>query len=132
MSKKILVIGSSNTDMVVKSEKIPKPGETILGGKFFMNPGGKGANQAVAASKSGASVSMIARVGSDQYGEKAIKALADKGINTDSMHVVSDAPTGIASITVNEAGENSIVVFSGANGTLTAVDIDQEIHLFLY
>src|SRR5690606_15034283 len=81
-SASILVIGSSNTDMVVKSDRIPLAGETILGGDFFMNPGGKGANQAVAAARLGGKVAFIARVGSDIFGERAIAHFSQEGIDT--------------------------------------------------
>ena len=85
---KIIVIGSSNTDMVIKSKHLPRPGETILGGSFLMNPGGKGANQAVAAAKLGGDVVFVARVGDDLFGREAVEGFKKAGINTD--FVVTD------------------------------------------
>jgi ribokinase len=119
----ILVIGSSNTDMVVGSNRIPLPGETILGGDFFMNPGGKGANQAVAAVKLGGKVAFIARVGSDIFGEQAIAHFTQEGIGTSAVITDTIHPSGIALITADEAGENCIVVAPGANGSLLPEDI---------
>lgn len=121
----IVVIGSSNTDMVIKSAYLPKPGETILGGTFFMNAGGKGANQAVAAARLGGNVSFIAKVGNDIFGKEAIASFVKEGINT--AHVFTDAsqPSGVALINVDEKGENCIVVASGANATLSVTDIDE-------
>ena len=113
-ANKITVIGSSNTDMVIKASKLPAPGETILGGDFFMNPGGKGANQAVAAARLGGNVSLVAKVGNDIFGQQA-KALFE----ADNTY-----PSGIALITVDQHGENCIVVASGANGSLTTKEID--------
>ncbi|WP_152267285.1 ribokinase [Agriterribacter humi] len=121
----ILVIGSSNTDMVVKSNRIPLPGETILGGNFFMNPGDKGANQAVAAARLGGKVTFIARVGSDIFGEQAIAHFKQEGIDTFGVIVDPHHASGVALITVDEFGENCIVVASGANGFLLPEDILQ-------
>lgn len=122
---KIVVIGSANMDMVVKTDHIPVPGETVLSGSFFMNPGGKGANQAVAAARLGADVSFISRLGTDLFGKQFSGLLADEGINT--RYLVSDAllPTGVALITVDKKGENSIVVAPGANAGLTIDDMEQ-------
>ncbi|MFM7022081.1 MAG: ribokinase [Flavobacteriales bacterium] len=119
----IIVIGSSNSDMVIQSEKLPKPGETVLGKKFFMNPGGKGANQAVAASRLGGAVLFIARVGNDLFGKQAVFTFKKEGI--DASFVVSDTqnPSGVALISVDEKGENSIVVAPGANNALNVDDI---------
>ena len=122
----ILVIGSSNTDMVVKSNRIPLPGETILGGDFFMNPGGKGANQAVAAARLGGKVAFIARVGSDIFGQQAIAHFKQEGIDTFGVIVDPYHASGVALITVDEFGENCIVVASGANGFLLPEDILQQ------
>jgi ribokinase len=121
--KRIVVIGSTNTDMVVKAARIPAPGETILGGRFLMNPGGKGANQAVAAARLGGEVTFVAKVGDDLFGREA-KALFEKeGINI--RHVFTDAsePSGVALIMVDAKGENCISVASGANGALTSADL---------
>lgn len=123
---KVVVIGSSNTDMVVRSKKIPLPGETLLGGDFDVIAGGKGANQAVAAARSDANVSFIAKVGNDNFGEKAIQAYKNDNIDTSNIFVDSDKPSGIAIIIVDETtGQNSIVVAPGANGNLQPKDIDK-------
>ena len=120
---KILVAGSSNTDMVIRTKKFPKPGETILGGKFFMNPGGKGANQAVAAARLGGSVTFVGKIGDDIFGKQAVQLLEDEGINVGNVVSDPDTPSGVAMITVDENGENSIVVAPGSNGTLNHADI---------
>ena len=124
MTKKpILVVGSSNTDMIIKVRRIPKPGETILGGEFAMAAGGKGANQAVGAARAGGAVTFIARVGRDMFGDKAVGGFIADGINVD--HVVRDrtTPSGVALIFVAENGENSIAVASGANANLALADL---------
>ena len=119
----ILVVGSSNTDMIIKMERIPKPGETIIGGEFASAAGGKGANQAVGAARAGGAVTLIARVGQDMFGDKAIAGFIADGINVD--HVVRDrtSPSGVALIFVGQNGENSIAVASGANARLTPADV---------
>jgi ribokinase len=124
---RIVVIGSSNTDMVIKSRKLPAPGETILGGTFLMNPGGKGANQAVAAARLHGKVTFVAKTGNDIFGSEA-KHLFDKE-QIDTRFLISDEnnPSGVALINVDENGENSIVVASGSNGTLSAYDINEEV-----
>lgn len=127
---KIIVVGSSNTDMVIQSARIPRPGETILGGSFFMNPGGKGANQAVAAARLGGQVHFICKVGQDVFGDMARQQFNTEGIHTD--YVISDPnlPSGVALINVDAQGENSITVASGANGNLGIVDIEHADALF--
>ncbi|NNV55622.1 ribokinase [Limnovirga soli] len=122
-SKKILVVGSSNTDMVIKSAHIPKPGETIIGGTFFMNAGGKGANQAVAAARLGGDVDFIAKTGNDIFGKQALALFNAEGIHTQGVLTDAAHPSGVAMITVDDKGENSIVVASGANAALTVDDI---------
>lgn len=124
---RIIVIGSSNTDMVIKSKKLPAPGETLLGGTFLMNPGGKGANQAVAAARLGGDVTFVTKTGNDIFGSEA-KSLFDKE-KIDTRYIIKDEvnPSGVALITVDEYGENSIVVASGSNGTLSAYDIDDKV-----
>jgi len=124
---KIIVIGSSNTDMVIKSKKLPAPGETILGGTFLMNPGGKGANQAVAAARLGGNVTFVTKTGNDIFGAEALNNFATEGINT--RYSVQDPvnPSGVALITVDDKGENSIVVASGSNGTLSPADLSSEL-----
>lgn len=124
-TSRILVIGSANTDMVVKANKLPLPGETILGGTFIMNPGGKGANQAVAASRLGGNVILVAKVGDDLFGKQTIEVLKKENINTDYVFVDEDTPSGTALIMVNEEGENCIVVAPGANANLLPEDIER-------
>jgi len=119
----ILVIGSSNTDMVIKTEKLPAPGETILGGTFFMNPGGKGANQAVAASRLGGKVTFIAKRGNDLFGDQTVELLSKEGIDTQYIAKDTELPSGVALITVNSKGENNIVVAPGSNSSLLPEDL---------
>jgi ribokinase len=121
--KKIIVIGSSNTDMVIKTEKLPTPGETILGGKFLMNPGGKGANQAVAASRLGGKITFITKRGNDLFGNQAVGLLMREGVDTQYIVKDPELPSGVALITVDSTGENSIVVAPGSNGNLLKEDI---------
>ena len=121
--KKIVVLGSTNTDMVVKSARIPAPGETILGGRFLMNPGGKGANQAVAAARLGGDVVFIAKVGDDLFGREARSLFAKEGIRTDYVFTDPNEPSGVALIMVDDKGENCIAVASGANGLLSPADL---------
>lgn len=125
---RIVVIGSTNTDMVVKSKKIPEPGETIIGGTFFMNPGGKGANQAVAAARLNGEVTLVTKTGNDYFSEQAKHIFDFEGIET--KYIVNDPrnPSGIALIMVDQDGENCIVVAPGSNGTLSAYDIDDEVY----
>ena len=123
--KSILIIGSSNTDMVIKANHFPVPGETILGGEFFMFPGGKGANQAVAASRLGGNVTFIAKVGSDIFGNQALQQFKKEGISTEFIISDKENPSGVALITVDAKGENTIVVAQGANGSLSPTDIQK-------
>ncbi len=120
---KIVVIGSSNTDMVIKSARIPGPGETVLGGQFVMAAGGKGANQAVAAARLGAQVVLVARVGQDVFGAQAITNFQAEGISTDFVKLDEHAPSGVALILVDDSGENVISVAPGANATLSKEDV---------
>ena len=122
--KKIIVIGSTNMDMVVKTSHIPVPGETVLSGSFFMNPGGKGANQAVTIARLGGEVVFISKVGNDVFGKQSSQLLDDEGINTFYMLSDNELPSGVALITVDEVGENSIVVASGANGNFLPSDLE--------
>lgn len=124
-SNKILVVGSSNTDMTVKSPSLPKPGETIIGGDFLMGPGGKGANQAVAAKRLGGDVSFVCKVGRDIFGDNAIATYEKEGLDTSEI-LRSDKPSGVALILVDSEGENCISVASGANGDITPADIDSK------
>ncbi|HPR85218.1 MAG TPA: ribokinase [Prolixibacteraceae bacterium] len=125
--KKILIVGSSNTDMVIKTHKFPVPGETILGGRFLMNAGGKGANQAVAAARLGGLVTFVGKIGDDIFGKQAVQQLEDEGINVDFVAVDPENPSGVAMITVDRNAENSIVVAPGSNGTLSSVDFDRAV-----
>ena len=119
MPDSIFVIGSSNTDMVILSDRLPKPGETILGGHFLMNSGGKGANQAVAAARLNGRVYFVANVGNDAFGQQAIKQFVMEKINTDFISVDTIHPSGVALINVGANGENCITVAPGANAYLT-------------
>jgi ribokinase len=123
MSKKIVVVGSTNMDMVVTTHHIPVPGETVLGGSFFMNPGGKGANQAVAVARLGGDAVFISKMGNDVFGKQSSQLLDEEGINTFYLLSDNDLPSGVALITVDQAGENSIVVASGANANLLPADL---------
>lgn len=122
MAKKILVIGSSNTDMTVKSRRMPAPGETVTGGTLHMGPGGKGANQAVAAQRLGGDVSFVCKVGNDIFGDNALAGYEREGIDI-SRSMRSEQPSGVALILVDESGENSISVAPGANDDITVGDI---------
>lgn len=123
--KNIVVIGSSNTDMVVKTTHLPIGGETVLGGDFFMNAGGKGANQAVAAARYGNRVVFVAKTGNDLFGEQVRASMKEDGIVTDYVFVDPEHPSGVALITVNQEAENCIVVAGGANMYLDKNDIDK-------
>jgi ribokinase len=120
----IVVVGSSNMDMVIKLKTLPEPGETVIGGEFIMAAGGKGANQAVAAARLGGEVTFMARVGQDMFGRQAIQDLQKEGINTDYIVEDDNDPSGVALIFVDRKGENSIGVASGANNKLSEEDID--------
>ncbi len=122
---KIVVVGSSNTDMVVRAAKIAGPGETILGGEFIMVPGGKGANQAVCAAKLGADVKLVARVGDDVFGQASLDNFHKVGIDTKFVTTDREHPSGIALISVDAKGENAIVVAPGANNALSPEDVDR-------
>ncbi len=120
---RIVVVGSVNTDMVVKGRQLPTPGETVTGGHFVMAAGGKGANQAVAAARLGAEVTLVAKVGQDIFGDQAIKNFHREGIQTDYLLRDGRNATGVALILVDERGENLISVASGANHALTPSEI---------
>jgi len=122
---KIVVVGSANTDMVIKADRIPAPGETVIGREFVMAPGGKGANQAVAAARLGAEVTFVARLGSDVFGDRAIAGYEQEGIDTTWIVRDPETASGVALIFVDEAGENSIAVASGANARLTPEDVER-------
>jgi ribokinase len=120
---RIVVVGSSNTDMVIKAPRLPRPGETVTGGSFFRAHGGKGANQAVAAARAGGQVTFIASVGADDLGEDAIAAFQEDGIDTTCVRRRADAPSGVALIVVDAAAENAIAVAEGANALLSVEDV---------
>ena len=121
---KLTVVGSSNTDMVVKTPRFPVPGETIIGGEFFMFPGGKGGNQAVAASRMGGDVSFITSLGDDIFGQNAMAGYKDEDIDMSGSIVHPNQASGVALITVNAEGENEIVVASGANNLLNVSHLE--------
>ena len=122
---RIVVVGSSNTDMVVKGRRLPGPGETVKGGQFVMAAGGKGANQAVAAARLGAQVTLVAKVGADVFGDQAIAGYQKDGISTDFIFRDPAGHTGIALILVDDKGENLISVASGANNALMPQDVEK-------
>ena len=122
MKRKILVIGSTNTDMTAFCDRMPLPGETVFGNDFVTGPGGKGANQAVAAKRLGGEVSFICKVGNDIFGENTIRHFEEEGFDTKYV-MRSSKPSGVALITVDKDAENSIVVASGANNDYTEEDI---------
>src|ERR1700730_5688133 len=123
MKPSIVVAGSSNTDMVIKADHLPAPGETILGGIFFMNPGGKGANQAVAAARLGGNVTFIAKIGNDIFGRQSKQRFEEEKINTSYMLLDPEQPSGVALITVDKDAENCIVVAPGANACMSPDDL---------
>ncbi|SDM39875.1 ribokinase [Catalinimonas alkaloidigena] len=125
LAPSIVVVGSSNTDMVVKATRLPAPGETVVGGTFLMNPGGKGANQAVAAARLGGAVTFVAKVGDDVFGQQAREGFRQEGLDTSWVLTDAEHPSGVALITVDEHGENCIVVAPGANGTLTPDELQR-------
>jgi ribokinase len=122
MAPQILVVGSINVDLVVAAARLPRPGETIEGGRFEQHFGGKGANQAVAAARAGARVALIGAVGDDAYGHASVEALRAEGVDVGGVRFVSE-PTGVALIAVAESGENQIVIAPGANAALRPSDV---------
>ena len=126
MARDVYVVGSVNVDLVVvRLATLPRPGETVSGGTFERHGGGKSANQAVAAARQGAAVRMIAAVGDDDLGEEAIALLEAEGIDVSAVERLASAPTGVALIAVDEAGENQIAVASGANAELAAEAVER-------
>ena len=126
MTSNVVVIGSINVDLVVTADRLPLPGETVLGGRFAIHHGGKGANQAVAAARAGAHVTMIAAVGSDDHGEGSVASLSEEGIDVSRVRRFDQEPTGVALIVVGPRGENQIAVAPGANASLVLDDADRE------
>ena len=124
MAPRIAVVGSANTDLITFSDAFPRPGETIFGRNFDLGFGGKGANQAIAARLCGADVVMVARVGSDLFGEATINNFKSFGIDTTHVQIVPGVPTGVAPIFVDPSGQNRIIVVKGANDRLLPADVD--------
>lgn len=126
--KPIVVVGSINLDLVARATRIPRPGETLLGGEFAMHPGGKGANQAVAVARLGYPARMIGRVGSDGFGTQMRESLTRAGVDAEGVRI-SPGATGVAMIVVAETGENGIVVAPGANALLKPEDLDASLDI---
>lgn len=124
--RNVLVVGSSNTDITVQVGRLPAPGETVLGEKFYMAHGGKGANQAVSAKRAGADVVFIGRVGRDDFGKRALRNLEVEGIDLRDVVVDEQARSGVALIFVDYSGENTIAVAPGANRRLRPEDVKDE------
>jgi ribokinase len=120
----ILILGSINMDVVARAPHHPVPGETVLGSSLAYIPGGKGANQAVAAARAGGRVRLLGRLGQDAFGEALLAFLQSEALDLQAVRLLPDAPTGVAIIVVSDAGENSIVVIPGANGRITPTDVD--------
>ncbi len=128
--KSILVIGSSNTDMVIRVRDLPLPGQTVVGDEFQVFGGGKGANQAIAAQRAGGNVRFLAAVGNDDFGKAAIEVFNGEGIDTRSIQIIEDVPSGVAMIFVNDDGENCIGIAPGANARLTSEIVSEQRPLF--
>lgn len=126
----ILVVGSLNADLVIRTERIPGPGETVHGHDFTTMPGGKSANQAAAAGNLGARVTMIGAVGNDAHGTMLLRSLTAKGVDISGIHKFEDTPTGVAIITVEESGQNNIVIDAGTNGLIWPNTIVENRKLF--
>jgi ribokinase len=120
----VVVLGSLNMDLVVRTDHMPIPGETVRGEQFTTIPGGKGANQAAAAARLGAHVAMIGSVGADSFGPALLDNMRAQGVNVDHVSADAQAATGIAMIILDAQGENSIVVAPGANGRVSLADVD--------
>ena len=125
MNKTIVIIGSSNTDMVIRTPRFPARGETLIGKDFLMNAGGKGANQAVTVARLGGNAVFVCRTGNDVFGEDTVRLLTNEGINTSYIRTDSEGASGVAIITVNNAAENTIVVAPGANAQLNVLQIEE-------
>lgn len=123
-SGEVLIVGSINVDLVVRAAQLPAPGQTVTGGVFARHQGGKGANQAVAAARAGATVTMVGAVGDDEYGLSALADLASAGVDVSRLAVMSAESTGLALIAVDERGANQIVVAPGANAALGAAAVE--------
>jgi ribokinase len=128
---RVVVVGSVNADLVVSTPRLPRAGETVTGGSFARHGGGKGANQAVAAARGGAAVAMVGAVGADAFGDEALRELAAEGIDVSAVARLDSAPTGVAAIVVDEAGENQIAVASGANAALSGETVSTALERLL-
>ena len=130
MKPRIIVVGSSNTDMIIKVPHLPAPGETVLGDEFQMIHGGKGANQAIAAARAGGQVIFLSCLGNDTFGKNALEKLKNEGIDTSHIKISDEGPSGVAMINVASSGENSISVAPGANSLLLPEDIERAGSIF--
>ncbi|XP_064603449.1 ribokinase-like isoform X2 [Liolophura sinensis] len=119
----VVVVGSCNVDLISYVPRLPKPGETIHGSRFSIGFGGKGANQCVSSGRLGARTAMVAKIGTDSFGDDYLKNLQDSGVNTDFVYRTSEASTGVAPISVTDEGQNAIVIVPGANLLLTESDV---------
>ncbi|MGO1516011.1 MAG: ribokinase [Arthrobacter sp.] len=127
---RVVVVGSLNADLTIYTERLPSPGETLHGEGFTVNPGGKSANQAVAAGRLGADVTLLGAVGDDPHGTMLLESCSAAGVDTQAVRRVESVETGVAVVTVDAAGENSIVISAGANGTVSAATIADASGLF--
>lgn len=125
---KIAIVGSSNTDLVIKTNRIPVPGETVIGGDFIIAAGGKGANQAVAVARLGGEALLIAKIGNDTFGSLSLEGYANDNLDTTFVSIDAETPSGVAIISVDSKGENCIVVAPGANNKLSKENIDSAKH----
>jgi ribokinase len=123
MSFEVVIVGSCMTDLVSYVPRLPKPGETIRGHSFNQGFGGKGANQCIMATRLGATTAMVAKLGNDSFGHSTVKNFKDNGVNVDYVSIIDNVPSGVAPITVNDQGDNSIVIVSGANDCLGVDDV---------
>lgn len=123
--KSIIVFGSINMDLVTKTPRLPVAGETLTGHEFFTAGGGKGANQAVAAARLGISTQIVGRLGNDDFGRQLLRHLQTAGVQTDGVWVDEATNSGVAVITVDDAGENNIIIIAGANGRLNEADVER-------
>lgn len=126
----LIVFGSINMDLVVKTPRLPSPGETLQGNHFFTAPGGKGANQAVAAARLGALTYLVGRVGEDSFGQELLTHLNEMGVQTEGIKVDSKTSSGVAMIAVDQNSENTIIIIPGANGRVNSQDVDKLSDLF--
>lgn len=129
-TKSLLVVGSSNTDMVIRVRDLPRPGQSVMGDEFQVFGGGKGANQAIAAQRAGANVRLLAAVGDDDFGKAAIDRFKTAGIDTQGIQIIEGVSSGVAMIFVNDDGENCIGIAAGANARLTPELVTNQQHLF--